>query len=241
MSPVPICNQTPRTDLPYALIGEAPCAAPVVADGVAIGPGDLAGQAMLLVVLIRLLDDAAEAIYRDREAAEACIARASALLQAHQNRDIPGEEQAPPVLVSGGLAPWKIIRVRTYVEAHLDSTIRVRDLASITHVSIGYFSRSFTRCVGVPPVAYIAARRLARAQHLMLTTEERLSQIALTCGFYDQSNLARMFRRHFGTSPSAWRRRHKGELGVLRPALPMSASNRACEPGPTRSLVRRAI
>src|SRR5215471_11750514 len=115
MSPVPTCSQTARTDLPYALMSEAPCAALGVGAGVATGPGDLAGQAMLVVVLIRLLDDAAEAIYRDRAAAETCIARASALLQAHQHQDIPGEERTTSALASGGLAPWKIVRVRTYV------------------------------------------------------------------------------------------------------------------------------
>jgi len=196
---------------------------------------------MLAVILVRLLDDAAEAIYRDREAAQTYIARASALLQAHQNRDILGHEQGTATLVSGGLAPWKIVRVRTYVEAHLDSTIRIRDLATITRVSVSYFSRSFTRSVGVPPVAYITGRRLTRAQHLMLTTDEPLSQIALACGFYDQSNLSRVFRRQLGMSPSTWRRRHRGEPVTQRAAVPASAGDHGEVPGATECRAPRQI
>ena len=144
----------------YAVSASQRAAAAVTA-GVVLGHEDPAEHGKLAVILVRLLDDAADAIYRDREAARTCIARASALLQAHQDRDILGEASA--TLVSGGLAPWQIARVGTYVEAHLDSTIRMRDLATITRLSVCHLSRSFTRCVSVTPVAYIAGRRVARA------------------------------------------------------------------------------
>src|SRR5262249_56430552 len=130
-------------------------------------------------------------IYRDRDAARACIARASALL-----RDDIGHAQAPGTLVRGGLAPWQIARIRAHIDAHLESTIRMRDLAAIANLSTGHFSRSFTRSFGKAPFAYVAERRLARAQELMLTTPDPLCQIALACGLYDQSHLTRLFRRH---------------------------------------------
>lgn len=171
----------------------------------------------LAAMLMSILDDAGEAIYRDRDAARACIARASALL-----RDGLGHEHAPVTVVRGGLAPWQIARVRAHIEAHLDSTIRMRDLAAVAHLSTGHFSRSFTRSLGVAPFAYITGRRLARAQNLMLTTQDPLRQIALACGLYDQSHLTRLFRRHIGTSPNAWRRFHRGGPAAQpAPASPM--------------------
>src|SRR5215468_5728150 len=68
---------------------------------------DLAERGRLSAVVIKLLDDAGDAIYRDRDAARVCIARASALLREdiHQGR-------APATLVQGGLAPWQISRVK---------------------------------------------------------------------------------------------------------------------------------
>jgi AraC family transcriptional regulator len=174
------------------------------------GQQDLAERGRLAAIVIKLLDDAGDAIYRDRDAARSCIARASALL-----RDDIRHEPASVTMVQGGLAPWQIARVKAHVETHLDATLRMRDLAAIARLSAGHFSRSFTRSFGVAPFAYVAGRRLARAQALMLTTDEPLSQIALACGLCDQSHLTRLFRRHVGTSPNAWRRSHKGDPDAL--------------------------
>ena len=168
------------------------------------------GMRQRAATVIKLLEDADEAIGRDRDAARACIARASALL-----RDDTRPAPAPAALVQGGLAPWQIARVKAHVEAHLESTLRMRDLAAIARLSTGHFSRSFTRSFGSAPFAYVGARRLARAQELMLTTDDPLSQIALACGLCDQSHLTRLFRRHVGTSPNAWRRSHRGGPDAL--------------------------
>ena len=115
----------------------------------------------------------------------------------------------------GGLAPWQVLRTKAHVEANLDSTVRAGDLAAIARLSPGHFSRAFKGSLGVAPTAYIAGRRVARAQALMLTTNDPLCQIALACGFYDQSHLTRVFRRCAGASPRDWRRRHRD--GVAPP------------------------
>src|SRR5262245_7275622 len=90
---------------------------PTAATRTSVGAEKSAERGRLAVILVKLLDDADEAIYCDREAARACIARASALL-----RDDLDHEHAPENLVRGGLAPWQIARVRAHVETHLRST-----------------------------------------------------------------------------------------------------------------------
>ena len=104
------------------------------------------GRGRLAATVIKLLEDADDVIDRDRDAARACIARASALL-----RDDIRPAQAPAALVQGGLAPWQISRVKAHVEAHLESTVRMHDLAAIARLSTGHFSRSFARSFGVAP------------------------------------------------------------------------------------------
>ena len=120
----------------------------------------------------------------------------------------------------GGLAPWQVLRIKAHVEAHLDSTLRARDLAVMARLSTGHFCRAFKRSLGVAPIAYIAGRRVASAQNLMLASNESLSQIALACGFYDQAHLTRVFRRHAGTSPHDWRRRHRHDSVPIAAARP---------------------
>jgi AraC-like DNA-binding protein len=190
----------------------------------------------LAATVIKLLEDADGVIDRDRDAARACIARASALL-----RDDIRPAQAPTALVQGGLAPWQIARVKAHVEANLDTTLRMRDLAAIARLSAGHFSRSFTRSFGVAPFAYVAGRRLAHAQELMLKTDDPLSQIALACGLCDQSHLTRLFRRHVGTSPNLWRRSHRGGPDAVPPARPLPNPRSGCLPAGARPAVSRQL
>jgi AraC-like DNA-binding protein len=57
---------------------------------------------------------------------------------------------------------------------------------------------------------YVLEKRIARAQRLMLESNDRLSEVAQACGFTDQAHLCRVFRRLVGASPRTWRRAHMG-------------------------------
>lgn len=114
----------------------------------------------------------------------------------------------PAGLTSGGLANWQLGRVQAHVEQHLDRPIPVAELAAIARLSIRHFARAFARSQGLPPHAYVISRRMARARHLMRTTDLPLSQIALACGACDQAHLSRLFRAECGVSPMRWRQAH---------------------------------
>jgi AraC-like DNA-binding protein len=43
--------------------------------------------------------------------------------------------------------------------------------------------------------------------HLLAGTSEPIADIALTCGFCDQSAFTQHFRRHMGLTPAAYRKR----------------------------------
>jgi transcriptional regulator GlxA family with amidase domain len=156
-------------------------------------------------VAAMLLDRAGEVLESGHGEARALIARAAALLQHQPEAAVAG----PAPAARGGLASWQVLRVEAQVEARLDAPIRISDLAARVRLSTGHFSRAFRSSFGIAPTAYVVARRLARARHLMRTTDQSLCQIALACGFCDQPHFTRIFRRHVGTSPNDWRRRHR--------------------------------
>ena len=110
------------------------------------------------------------------------------------------------IVARGGLAPWQVRRVTEYIEANIASTIRLQDLASIARLSHSHFCRAFKESVGHPAHAYVMRRRVQRAQGLMLSTVDSLSQIAAQCGMADQAHFCKLFRRLVGESPNAWRR-----------------------------------
>jgi AraC family transcriptional regulator len=80
---------------------------------------------------------------------------------------------------------------------------------AVARRSPAHFSRKFKLAVGDPPHAYVVRRRLEKACHLMMTSAEPLSEIALSVGFSDQAHLCRLFRQAFGRSPANWRRNHE--------------------------------
>ncbi len=156
-------------------------------------------------VVITLLHRAAATLDSDRTAAKDCIARASALLQAGQDS---GRQ------TRGGLAPWQVRQVIRHIDTALASTVRTRDCAKIARLSASHFSRAFKVSFGETFSRYVARRRTERAQEMMMMTNERLCQIALSCGFADQSHFTRVYHRQVGSSPASWRRqRLKGPSG----------------------------
>lgn len=155
-------------------------------------------------ILERLVTEASQALDRDRDTARACLQRAATLLQIR----ITGEHGEQALL--GTLAPWQVRRMTATIEQRLEGEIQLSDLAAECRLSLSHFSRAFKNSFRQPPHAYILARRIARAQHHMLTSEEPLTRIALACGFADQAHFCRVFRRQAGCSPTQWRREHSG-------------------------------
>ncbi|NZA27962.1 helix-turn-helix transcriptional regulator [Luteimonas sp. SJ-92] len=150
-----------------------------------------------------LLNDAKAALRSDREFARTCVARALDLL--HED---PAPASRPSACLHGGLAGWQVRHTVAYIEAHLESSIRIKDLAALTRLSASHFSRAFKQSFGQAPMTYVAGQRVQLAQRLLLTTEDSMCQIALACGMCDQAHLTRVFRRLVGDTPMAWRRRH---------------------------------
>jgi AraC family transcriptional regulator len=161
--------------------------------------------------LAKLLETARRELDSDREAAKASLVTASSILQSEIERRSGANGSRP-----GALAGWQIARVRAFIEENLHSNIDAKDLSAVAQRSPAHFSRSFKRAFGEPPHAYVIKRRLERACHLMVTTSESLSEIALSVGLTDHSHLSKLFQRAFGQSPSNWRREHQTQGSISR-------------------------
>lgn len=106
----------------------------------------------------------------------------------------------------GGLAPWQERRAKEIMRARLSSSLTIADVAAECKLTPSHFARSFRRSTGVAPHEFLSQLRIDEAKRLMLSTRLPLADIALICGFGDQSYFTRVFSRHVGASPGAWRR-----------------------------------
>ena len=77
------------------------------------------------------------------------------------------------------------------------------DLAAEAGLSRYQLLRSFRAEVGMPPYAWLAQHRVARAR-LLLDRGHRPAEAAALAGFADQAHLTRWFRRVVGVTPGAY-------------------------------------
>jgi AraC family transcriptional regulator len=94
------------------------------------------------------------------------------------------------------------------------SSVRLHELARLSGLSPGYFSRAFKCCTGVGPRRWHLGEKIRRAQHMLLDTDLPLAEVALECGFADQSHFTHVFRKITGAPPGSWRKQQTAERDV---------------------------
>ncbi|GKW49249.1 helix-turn-helix transcriptional regulator [Halomonas sp. NCCP-2165] len=106
-------------------------------------------------------------------------------------------------------------------ELWLDSTKAqpntIRELAAYLGYSESHIRRHFLCAFGMGPGRYRNILRLEQAARLLLRSRRRIIEIAIHCGFRSHPIFSRAFQRHFGISPSLFRRRHLRHTKALRP------------------------
>jgi AraC family transcriptional regulator len=60
--------------------------------------------------------------------------------------------------------------------------------------------------VGKPPHQWLMDQRIDHGKQLLLNSTSSVMEIALLCGFSDQSHFTRVFSSKVGASPGRWRR-----------------------------------
>jgi AraC-like DNA-binding protein len=124
---------------------------------------------------------------------------------AHVAQTYGGMRMAAPH-TKGGLAPWQLRRSTELLAANLDGSVALKTLAGECGLSTSHFTRAFRASTGLAPFQWLAHRRVEAARDLLRQRRLSLREIALACGFFDQSHFTNVFTRIVGTSPRAWQR-----------------------------------
>jgi AraC family transcriptional regulator len=109
-------------------------------------------------------------------------------------------------LARGGLTPWQERRAREFLLANIKRGVALREVARECGISVGHFSHAFRRTLGVAPHKWLIEQRVVLSKEKLRVDGLSLSDVAMECGFSDQSHLTRVFGQVVGVSPGAWRR-----------------------------------
>jgi AraC family transcriptional regulator len=108
------------------------------------------------------------------------------------------------------LSPIEERRVTSRLLDDLAGDTSLSELAALCGRSRSHFIRAFKQSTGMPPHRWLLMQRVKRAKDLLCKTNAPIAEIALACGFSDQSHLTRVFSKAFNVSPGAWRRQWRG-------------------------------
>lgn len=100
----------------------------------------------------------------------------------------------------------RLQRAREMIEDTSGRPPPLEAIARACGLSKFHLLRLFTAAFDLPPMAYAAQVRTARARDLLRLTQSPVGQIAERLGYADQGTFARSFRRATGVTPSAFRR-----------------------------------
>ncbi len=92
-----------------------------------------------------------------------------------------------------------------FVEDHYIRPIGLADIAQAAGLNPNYLCERFGQVTGMSPVKYLTRLRIEHAKGLLTTTALPVTEVALRSGFSDSSYFARVFGRHAGKTPKAFR------------------------------------
>jgi AraC family transcriptional regulator len=103
-----------------------------------------------------------------------------------------------------GLAPYQLTVVLEYVQAHLGSDLSLDTMSAQIGMSRCYFATQFKQSMGIAPHQYVNQQRIEKAKQCLRSQKSSISDIAIECGFSNQSHLTKVFKQQTGTTPKIY-------------------------------------
>jgi AraC-like DNA-binding protein len=109
-----------------------------------------------------------------------------------------------------GHALHNLAGVVNHIQGHYDRPLRVAALAAMARLSPYRFTRRIRLLFGLTPAQLIIKTRLDAARRMLREGELPVGQIAVACGYCDQSAFTRQFKAAVGLTPAQYRERGPG-------------------------------
>lgn len=179
-------------DVASDIAGRRSCGTPSFADPIVHDPE----LAQMLATAHRLAEERGDSLVAD----EILLQFFGQLLARH------GHTAVSDAGVPGEVGP--VTRAMDYLDAHFAEAIDLATLAGIAGIPRTRLIRAFGRATGLTPHAWLTDRRVRQAR-MLLAKGAPPAEVAVGCGFYDQSHLNRLFKARVGVAPGAFQAAHQ--------------------------------
>ena len=100
-------------------------------------------------------------------------------------------------------------RTVEYIHMHFDEKLTSQRLAEIAGLSASQLERRFRHSFGCSSRQYLMRVRIENATRMLADSDDSISTVAQSCGFFDHAHFNRAFRRQMAISPSKFRKTHR--------------------------------
>ena len=102
-----------------------------------------------------------------------------------------------------------VYRAKTLIENSIAEDLTVAEIAYKINISVHYLCHVFKAETGITPTDYRNSVKLTMAKKLLLSTDKKISDIALECGFGSASYFSKIFSKNEGITPLEYRKLNK--------------------------------
>lgn len=104
---------------------------------------------------------------------------------------------------------WLVTLMKQYAEENMEYSISLKEFAIVHQKNVQYIGRLFKSSVGISFNQYCNGVRLRKAAVLLAQGDEKIIDIAFSCGFNNVSYFNRVFQRTFGITPTEYRNQNR--------------------------------
>lgn len=88
-----------------------------------------------------------------------------------------------------------------YMENNISVPMTIKALAEHFGTTSAHLEASFSSTMGMTPSSVWRKLRLEKACWLLINTQQKITDIALSCGYYDSAHFNKIFKSSYATSP----------------------------------------
>lgn len=148
----------------------------------------------------------------------------------------------------------RLCLARDWLRDDVEPRMSVHQISRRAGIAPHHFIRLFRSVFGATPHRYRSHAQIERAKHLLILTDQTVTQVCMAVGFSSLGSFSTLFTRRVGVPPSVFQRRHQiseAEPRRLPPALipgclslmavlpPQKAISKKRPTAPPATLVRR--
>ena len=118
-------------------------------------------------------------------------------------------EPSTGIRKAGEISDRRLERVLEFMTHHFRENLTIAELSREAGISRFHFMNLFKKKCGITPHQHLIQLRMNRAASLLLKTDLTIKEIGVQCGYENPAYLPAAFRKHFGQTPTNFRRKSK--------------------------------